>query len=266
MNYYERHIGDYLKDTAHLTLLEHGVYTRLLDVYYTREEGIPEAEVARLLGARSREEREALQAVLKEFFVLSDGTYTQDRADREIERFRDKQRKAKRSADARWSAQRAQSDGNANASADGMRTHSGGNAPSLQSPVTSNLDAPFGRVSRARMDGPDGPTPEEILADYPTSPNGSVGAAIHAIGVLIAEGEATASELQASARRFAAYVAAGGVSDSTKVMGPQRFFARTRPNEPAPWSKPWEPPRSKAQIAQDANVAAAQEWLARSAS
>jgi uncharacterized protein YdaU (DUF1376 family) len=32
VNYYERHIGDYLKDTAHLSLLEHGIYTRLLDV------------------------------------------------------------------------------------------------------------------------------------------------------------------------------------------------------------------------------------------
>jgi hypothetical protein len=48
VNYYERHIGDYLKDTAHLSLLEHGIYTRLLDVYYTRECPIPKAEVSRL--------------------------------------------------------------------------------------------------------------------------------------------------------------------------------------------------------------------------
>ncbi|HTH08983.1 MAG TPA: YdaU family protein, partial [Acidovorax sp.] len=68
MNYYERHIGDYLKDTAHLSLLEHGVYTRLMDVYYTRESAIPEDQVARLIGARSKEEREALEAVLSEFF------------------------------------------------------------------------------------------------------------------------------------------------------------------------------------------------------
>ena len=48
MNYYERHIGDYLKDTSHLSLLEHGVYTRLMDVYYTKETGIPKEDAARL--------------------------------------------------------------------------------------------------------------------------------------------------------------------------------------------------------------------------
>ena len=52
MNYYERHIGDYLKDTAHLSLLEHGIYGRLLDIYYTREEPIPEAQVMRRASLR----------------------------------------------------------------------------------------------------------------------------------------------------------------------------------------------------------------------
>jgi uncharacterized protein YdaU (DUF1376 family) len=70
VNYYERHIGDYLKDTAHLSLLEHGVYSRLLDVYYTRENAIPSDQAARLIGARSKDEREAMQAVLAEFFAL----------------------------------------------------------------------------------------------------------------------------------------------------------------------------------------------------
>ncbi|WP_432778176.1 YdaU family protein [Burkholderia gladioli pv. alliicola] len=84
MNFYKRHIGDYLKDTAHLSLLEHGVYTRLLDVYYTREAGIPEAQAARLIGARSKDELNALEAVLTEFFELVDGTWTQPRCEREI--------------------------------------------------------------------------------------------------------------------------------------------------------------------------------------
>jgi uncharacterized protein YdaU (DUF1376 family) len=68
VNFYKRHIGDYLKDTAHLSLLEHGVYARLLDVYYTRESGIPDAQAARLIGARTEEERDALRLVLREFF------------------------------------------------------------------------------------------------------------------------------------------------------------------------------------------------------
>jgi len=94
VNYYERHIGDYLKDTAHLSLLEHGVYTRLLDVYYTREGGIPAADAARLIGARTREEKQALAAVLGEFFRLDGGHHLQDRCDREIERYRESQEEA----------------------------------------------------------------------------------------------------------------------------------------------------------------------------
>ncbi|MCA8326187.1 YdaU family protein [Burkholderia cepacia] len=85
MNFYKRHIGDYLKDTAHLSLLEHGVYTRLLDVYYTREAGIPDAQAARLIGARAKDECEALRIVLDEFFELVDGTWIQQRCEREIE-------------------------------------------------------------------------------------------------------------------------------------------------------------------------------------
>jgi uncharacterized protein YdaU (DUF1376 family) len=85
VNFYKRHIGDYLKDTAHLTLLEHGVYTRLLDVYYTRESGIPEDQSARLIGARTKEELTALESVLQEFFELVDGTWIQMRCEREID-------------------------------------------------------------------------------------------------------------------------------------------------------------------------------------
>lgn len=130
VNYYERHIGDYLKDTAHLSLLEHGVYSRLLDVYYTRESGIPVSECGRLVGAKSKDERSALGVVLAEFFVVEDGILKQARCDLEIARFQDKQRKAKASADARW----AHTERNANASPNAMRTHSEGNAPSLQTP------------------------------------------------------------------------------------------------------------------------------------
>jgi uncharacterized protein YdaU (DUF1376 family) len=84
VNFYKRHIGDYLKDTAHLSLLEHGVYTRLLDVYYTREAGIPDDQASRLIGARSKDECAALKIVLVEFFKLVDGMWMQDRCEREI--------------------------------------------------------------------------------------------------------------------------------------------------------------------------------------
>jgi uncharacterized protein YdaU (DUF1376 family) len=136
VNYYERHIGDYLKDTAHLSLLEHGVYGRLLDVYYTREGSIPVEQAERLIGARSKDERAALAVVLQEFFQEDGGELRHSRCDREIQRFQDKQRKASASANARWSKASAHSEGNANALPNAMRTHSKGNAPSNQTPDT----------------------------------------------------------------------------------------------------------------------------------
>lgn len=102
MNYYERHIGDYLKDTAHLSLLEHGIYTRLLDVYYTREAAIPNKEVMRLVGAKSKEEKAAVLTILAEFFEQAGDTWVQPRCEREIDRYRDKSAKARASINARW--------------------------------------------------------------------------------------------------------------------------------------------------------------------
>lgn len=84
MNYYKRHLGDYLKKTSHLSLLEHGIYTRLLDVYYTYERPIEADQAARMIGARAKDEIKAVSQVLKEFFTLSDGAWSQKRCDEEL--------------------------------------------------------------------------------------------------------------------------------------------------------------------------------------
>ncbi len=84
MNYYEHHLGDYAKDTAHLSMLEHGAYRLLLDRYYSTEEGIPAAQAHRVARARSKEERDAVDTVLEEFFVLRDDVWVNGRAEEEI--------------------------------------------------------------------------------------------------------------------------------------------------------------------------------------
>ncbi|MRT30797.1 YdaU family protein [Herbaspirillum sp. CAH-3] len=130
MNYYERHLGDYIKDTVSLSMLEDGAYNRLIDQAYQTEEPLPldVKEVYRMARATSGPERKAVDYVLGKFWTRTDDGYVQKRIQAEIERFQDKQRKAKASADARWN----KSKGNANASeshdANGMRTHSEGNA------------------------------------------------------------------------------------------------------------------------------------------
>ena len=84
MNYYEHHLGDYAKDTAHLSMLEHGAYRLLLDRYYGTEAGIPADQAHRVARARSRDEKAAVDAVLGEFFTLAGGVWINKRADEEI--------------------------------------------------------------------------------------------------------------------------------------------------------------------------------------
>lgn len=89
MNYYKRHIGDYAAATRHLTMLEHGAYTLLLDTYYTTESPLPAdlKAAARKAGARSKEEVAAVETVLPEFFTLTDRGWIQQRCDAEIEAY-----------------------------------------------------------------------------------------------------------------------------------------------------------------------------------
>lgn len=84
MNYYERHLGDYAKDTAHLSMLEHGAYTLLIDRYYATEAGIPSDQAYRVARARTKDERSAVDAVLAEFFNLRDGVWIKNRCEEEI--------------------------------------------------------------------------------------------------------------------------------------------------------------------------------------
>lgn len=93
MNYYERHLGDYARDTGHLSILEHGVYTLLLDRYYASEKPLPAdvRECCKLARAASKPERDAVAYVLREFFELRETGHHNKRADGEIERFQEKQ-------------------------------------------------------------------------------------------------------------------------------------------------------------------------------
>jgi hypothetical protein len=86
VNYYKRHIGDYAAATRHLSLLEHGVYAVLLDVYYSSEKPLPLElrAVQRLVSAKSDDERAAVEVVLSEFFTQADDGWHQTRCDEEI--------------------------------------------------------------------------------------------------------------------------------------------------------------------------------------
>ena len=87
MNFYKRYPGDYGRDTALLSLVEHGAYTLLLDQYYSTERALPaELEALfRICRAFSKDEQRAVTRVAEQFFpVGADGLRHNTRADRQI--------------------------------------------------------------------------------------------------------------------------------------------------------------------------------------
>jgi uncharacterized protein YdaU (DUF1376 family) len=103
VNYYEHHIGDYAEATSHLSILEDGVYSRLIRKYYAKEGPLPGTleAVCDLINARTKPERAAVEKVLKSFFELGDDGFHQDRCDEEIARYleAEPERQAKREND-----------------------------------------------------------------------------------------------------------------------------------------------------------------------
>lgn len=87
MNYFELHIGDYLKKTFGLSSLEHGIYFRLLLYYYSEERPLPNDIVAiyALCSATSTKERQAIDRIIARYFITGeDGLRHNRKADEVI--------------------------------------------------------------------------------------------------------------------------------------------------------------------------------------
>jgi len=82
MHYYQFNIGDYIKNTLHLSVMEDIAYRRLLDLYYDSEQPIP-IDIPKV-SRRLRMDCDVVQSVLDEFFELTEDGYRNHRADLEI--------------------------------------------------------------------------------------------------------------------------------------------------------------------------------------
>jgi uncharacterized protein YdaU (DUF1376 family) len=113
MHYYNKHIKDYKTDTAHLSLLEHGAYNMLIDLYILSENPLEPnlSKLCRLINARTDDEIAAVTNILDEFFTKTDDGYRQKKCDAELEKIFSRSEKARISAKVRWDNK-----GNANAS------------------------------------------------------------------------------------------------------------------------------------------------------
>jgi len=86
MNFYKHHIGDYAQATAHLSFVEDAAYSRMIRKYYAEEKPLPAdiRAVQRLIAARTKEEKQAVEDVLNEFFELRDDGWHNKRCDAEL--------------------------------------------------------------------------------------------------------------------------------------------------------------------------------------
>ena len=86
MNFYKHFLGDYGRDTGHLTMLEHGAYRLMLDAFYATEMPLPEDDgrLFRLLRATTKDEREAVRFVADQFWRTTPEGLVNNRAMSEV--------------------------------------------------------------------------------------------------------------------------------------------------------------------------------------
>lgn len=100
MQHYQFHLGDYIKDTAHLEPLEDLAYRRMIDLYYNTESPLPDdtKRISRLI----RLTEDIVITILNEFFYLQNDGWHNKRCDNEIKKLYELSEKAREKAKKRW--------------------------------------------------------------------------------------------------------------------------------------------------------------------
>lgn len=87
MNFYKHYIGDFQRDTGHLSLTERGAYLALIHHYYATELPLPNdhAALCRIAGAITKEEQKAVKVAMG-FFEAVDSGLMHSRIEAELEK------------------------------------------------------------------------------------------------------------------------------------------------------------------------------------
>lgn len=75
MNFYKHYIGDFQRDTGHMSLTQRGAYLCLMHHYYATEKPLPNdhAALCRIAGAIDKAERDAVRVVMGMFEAVASG-------------------------------------------------------------------------------------------------------------------------------------------------------------------------------------------------
>lgn len=106
------YIGDYLRDTMHLTTLEHGAYMLLIMHYWISGPIRDHAKVLASITRLSSEDWEDCEPVIREFFSVDDGVWIHARIDKERGKAQHNRDQAQAAARARWSKRGVADDAN----------------------------------------------------------------------------------------------------------------------------------------------------------
>jgi len=86
--YMALYVGDYQRDTKHLSCCEHGIYLQLLMHCWSTKSPLPveDRKLKSICNARSQEEVDALHQVLEEFFIKKEDGWHNPRLSKEIDK------------------------------------------------------------------------------------------------------------------------------------------------------------------------------------
>ena len=92
MHKYLHHIGDFMRDTSHLSPVEECFYRRAIDWYYLNEKPFPNdmREVCRLLRAKGKIQVQAVETVFGDFFFEDGNLLKNSRCEKEISAYKSK--------------------------------------------------------------------------------------------------------------------------------------------------------------------------------
>lgn len=102
-SYMPLYVSDYMADTSHLTLEEHGAYLLLIMNYWQRGEGLPDndKQLALIVHTSLKKWYSVREQVIS-FFYIRDGKLVNNRIEAELGKLRSKSDKAKASINKRW--------------------------------------------------------------------------------------------------------------------------------------------------------------------
>lgn len=129
------YIGDYLADTGHLTVAEHGAYHLLIYAYWRNAGPLPaDDQQLRRISRMTEQEWAASRETMAAFFTIRDDHWHHKRIDQELRLAENRAAKAKNAAGMRWHAR-------------SMLGASSEHARSMPGACSSNAQAMLGRCS-----------------------------------------------------------------------------------------------------------------------